>query len=80
LYLGLVWTKAGHLPEAVSSIRRAIEIRRDGIGYHFALGVVLRRQGEMGAALEAFKAELVNNPAQAAASEQIAEIEGELRK
>ena len=34
----------------------------------------------MGAALEAFKAELVNNPAQAAASEQIAEIEGELRK
>ena len=79
LYLGLAWTKAGRLTEGATSIRKAMEIRRDGRGYHFALGTVLERQGDLKAALEEFKAELVNYPAQAAAQQQIAEIEARLK-
>ena len=80
LYLGLTQSKSGRLAEAASSIRRAIEIRPDGRGYHLALGSILRKQGEPEAAIGEFRAELRNNPAQALASQQISEIEVQLRK
>jgi len=45
-----------------------------------ALGSILKTQGDLEAALREFRAELVNNPAQVAADQQIAEIEARLRK
>jgi predicted Zn-dependent protease len=70
--------KAGRLSEAATNIRRAIERKPDAFGYHFALGSVLKKSGDLQGALEQFKAELVNNPRQTAAVQQIADIEARL--
>lgn len=80
VYLGLTWMKMGRLDQAAAAIRRGIEIRPQAIGYHFALGSVFKRQGNLKAALEEFKAELVNNPKQTAARQQIEEIEARLNR
>ncbi|HWC77672.1 MAG TPA: tetratricopeptide repeat protein, partial [Blastocatellia bacterium] len=78
VYLGLTQMKAGRLSEAATNIRRAIERKPDAFGYHFALGSVLKKSGDLEGALEQFKAELVNNPRQTAAVQQIADIEARL--
>ena len=80
LYLGLTRMKGGHLDQAVLLIRRAIAMRPDAVGYHYALGAVLKKQGDLPGALQEFNAELVNNPAQGAAKQQITDIEGKLNQ
>ncbi len=75
LYLGLTHFKMSRLDEAAAELRQAIRIHPDASGYHFALGVVLKMQGNLAGALEEFKAELVNNPKEQAARDQIAEVE-----
>lgn len=78
LYLGLTRMKMGRLQEAQAAIRHAIKIRPEGRGYHFALGVILKTQGDLPGALNEFKAELVNHPNLAPARAQIAELEARL--
>ncbi len=79
LYLGLTRFKLGRLDEAATALRQAIQIRPDARGCHFALGVVLKMQGNLAGALEEFKAELVNNPKEQAARDQMAEVEARMR-
>lgn len=72
--LALVYLKTGRLDESAGLLRRAIEMRPKAAGYHYALGIVLKQKGETQGAINEFEAELVNNPNQAAAREQIAEL------
>jgi tetratricopeptide (TPR) repeat protein len=80
MYLGLVQMKTNRLDEAAASMRRAIDLRPFGTGYYFALGTVLKKQGDFTGALTEFKKELARNPQQAAAKQEIAEIEARLSK
>lgn len=80
IYLGLVQMKTNRLEEATASIRQAIELRPFGIGYYFALGTVLKKQGDLTGALAEFKKEVERNPQQTAAQQEIAEIEASLSK
>ena len=61
--------------EAQAAIRRAILIRPNGHGYHFALGLVLKISGDVPGAVDAFRTELMYYPEESAARDQIAEIE-----
>jgi tetratricopeptide (TPR) repeat protein len=73
--LSLTQMRLGRLDDAEATMRRAIEIRPDAPGYHYALGVILRKKGNLQDALNEFKTELTNDPDQAAARDQILEIE-----
>lgn len=73
--LSLTQMKLGRLDDAEATMRRAIEIRPDALGYHYALGVILRKKGNLQDALNEFRTELTNDPDQAAAREQILDIE-----
>ncbi len=79
LYLGLTRMKMGRLNEAAPLIRHAIEAAPEGAPvYHFALGLVLKAQGDLRGALEEFKTELLVDPEEQAARDQIIEIETRL--
>lgn len=80
LYLGLTRMKMGRLNEAEPLLRHAVQAAPEGSpGYHFALGIVLKAQGDLKGALDEFKAELQADPEEQAARDQIAEIEMRLR-
>jgi tetratricopeptide (TPR) repeat protein len=72
--------KSGRLDEAIASTRRAIALNPTGFAYHFALGAMLKAQGDLAGALQEFKQELAVNPEQTAAATQIKEIEKHLRE
>jgi tetratricopeptide (TPR) repeat protein len=72
--------KSGLTVEAIVSTRRAIALNPAGFAYHFALGAMLRAQGDFPGALREFKEELAVNPEQQAAAAQIEEIEKQLRE
>ena len=74
LYLGMARFKLGRAEEAAAAIRRAIRIRPQAFGYHFALGIVLKTRGDLSGALQQFREELVLNPEETAAREQMEEI------
>jgi tetratricopeptide (TPR) repeat protein len=73
--LSLTQMKLGRLDDAEATMRRAIEIRPDAPGYHYGLGVILRKKGDVQGALTEFRTELSNDPDQMAARDQIREIE-----
>ena len=79
LYLGMTRFKSGRTAEAIASVRQAIAIRPMGFAYHFALGVMLKTQGDLTGALREFKEELANNPGEQAAAAQVKEIESQLQ-
>jgi len=76
--LALVYMKTGRLDESAGLLHHAIEMRPKAAGYHYALGIVLKQKGEAQGAISEFEAELVNNPNQTAAREQIAELKSKL--
>ena len=76
--LALVRMKTGRLDEAAGLLRHAIEMRPNAVGYHYALGIILKQKGDTQGAINEFEAELVNNPDQAAARGQIAELKSKL--
>jgi tetratricopeptide (TPR) repeat protein len=80
VYLGLSRFRMHRAEEAETMIRQAIRIRPAGYGYHFALGMVLKSRGKLREALAEFRAEVANSPVEAAAREQIAEVEGRLQQ
>ena len=77
-YLGMTRFKSGHTPEAIDCLRQAIALRPDGFAYHLALGMMLKTQGDLAGALQEFKEELANNPAEQAAAAQVKEVEAQL--
>jgi tetratricopeptide (TPR) repeat protein len=79
-YLGMTQLKSGRTDEAIAAARRAIALNPSGFAYHFALGVMLKAQGDFAGALREFKEELAVNPGQQAAAVQIKEIEKHLRE
>ena len=76
--LALVRMKTGRLDDAAGLLRHAIEMRPKAAGYHYALGIVLKQKGDAQGAINEFEAELVNNPDQAAARDQIAELKSKI--
>ena len=79
LYLGMTRFKLGRTGEAIATVQQAIAIRPTGYGYHFALGVMLKTQGDLNGALREFQVELATNPGAQAAAEQVKEIKNQLR-
>lgn len=79
-YLGLSELKEGRVEEAAATIHQVVRINPKAYDVHFARGMILKLQGDLTGALEEFKVELNVNPEQTAAKEQIAEIEGRLRR
>jgi len=77
-YLGLTRTQLGQLDEAATALQEAIRLQPQAGGYRYALGVVLRRQGKLGPALEWFKAELAGNPNNGEARREADEVGKEL--
>jgi tetratricopeptide (TPR) repeat protein len=73
--LSLTQMKLDRLDDAEATMRRAIALRPEAPGYHYALGVILRKKGNLEGALDEFRAELINEPGQMAAHDQIQGIE-----
>ena len=74
-YLGLTKLKLGDVNAAAANVQRAVMIRPDADHYHFALGVILKLQGNLPAALSEFHQELDLDPNNASARQQAEEIE-----
>jgi tetratricopeptide (TPR) repeat protein len=77
-YLGMARFKMGQTAAAIAAEQQAIAIRPEGYAYHFALGVMLKTQGDPTGALREFRTEHANYPQEEAAAEQITEIERQL--
>ena len=74
-YLGLTKLKLGDINAAAANVQRAVMIRPDADHYHFALGVILKLQGNLPAALSEFHQELDLDPTNTSARQQAEEIE-----
>ncbi|MFI5087567.1 MAG: tetratricopeptide repeat protein [Terriglobales bacterium] len=59
-FLGMSRLQMHRPQDAEAPLRRAVELRPDAAGYHYALGVVLRQQGNQAEAAAEFRAEAVN--------------------
>jgi hypothetical protein len=75
VYLGLADFRVGRAAEAAANLRQGIVLSPDNPRYHFALGMILKSQGDVIAARQEFAAALALDPNLADASEQIAEID-----
>jgi hypothetical protein len=73
-YLGLTDFKLNHTHEAEANLRRAIVLAPAAPNYHFALGMVLKVNGDWSGAMAQFTKELEINPGLQAAAQQAAEI------
>jgi Tfp pilus assembly protein PilF len=79
LYLSMTRFKSSRTAEAIDSMRLAIALRPTGFAYHFALGMMLKTQGDLNGALQEFKVELANNPGEQAAAAQVREVQSQLQ-
>lgn len=59
---GLTRFKMNQIPESERALRQAIQMQPQHLGYHLALGRVLKAQSRFAEALEEFRGELVNDP------------------
>ena len=75
LYYGLTCFRLGQLDQAEELVRRAVALQPQGRGYHLALGIILRDQGDLKQAVQQLHDELANFPDEAAAAEEIRRIE-----
>ena len=76
-YFGLTEMELGKTDQAVEALTVAVRRSPQTPGYHYALGVALRKQGKAAEALEAFKVELLLDPKNAGAQQQVAELSRE---
>jgi tetratricopeptide (TPR) repeat protein len=79
-YLGMARFKMGRTADAIPAVRQAIAIRPTGYAYHFALGIMLKTQGDLYGAFGEFETEHNLYPDEQAAAEQIAELQKEFQK
>ncbi len=73
-YLGLTKLKRGDINAAAADVQRAVIIRPDADHYHFALGVILKLQGNLPGALSEFRQELDLDPSNTSARQQADQI------
>lgn len=59
-FLGMSRLQMHRPQDSEEPLRRAVELRPEAAGYHYALGVVLRQQGKQEEAAAEFRAEAVN--------------------
>jgi tetratricopeptide (TPR) repeat protein len=78
LCLGMTRMKLERLDEAANALRHALELKPEGADYHYALGSVLQRQGDLLGALSEFEAELAITPDHRAARKELTEIKSHL--
>ncbi len=71
IYFGLSVWHQGRSDEAVRYLERAIQLRPAGVGYHFALAMVLRTQNNLSGAAYELNQELRFNPGNEAAKQQL---------
>ena len=76
-YLGLTKLKLGEVDAAAANVQRAVTIRPDAVHYHFALGVILKLQGNLPAALSEFRQEMDLDPNSLSSRQQIEEIQAQ---
>jgi Tfp pilus assembly protein PilF len=60
-------------------MRRAIEVQPNAPNSHLALGLVLKSESQLPAALEEFKTAVTLDPNRALARQQVAEVEARLK-
>ncbi len=77
-YLGLTKLKLGDINAAAANVQKAITIRPDADHYHFAMGIILKLQGNLPAALSEFRSELEIDPDNNTARQQMDEIEASM--
>ncbi|PYV15982.1 MAG: hypothetical protein DMG21_13230 [Acidobacteria bacterium] len=70
-FIGLTQFRLRHFDVAEVALRRAIEIRPYGVGYHLALGMLLEAEGDKAEALAEFRRELAYHPDESAARAEI---------
>jgi protein O-mannosyl-transferase len=78
LYLGLARFKQNDVPGGIANLQTAIRLRANGYAYHFALGMMLKTQGDLPDALREFQTELANYPTEAAAAAQVKDLQAKL--
>jgi tetratricopeptide (TPR) repeat protein len=76
---GMARLRLGQIAGAEADFRRAVALQPEEPGFHLALGLVLRMQGRLTEALDAFQTELLNNPQQGVAQMLIDQVEAEMR-
>jgi tetratricopeptide (TPR) repeat protein len=76
-FLGLTKLKLGDINSAAANVQRAVTIRPDADNYHFALGVIMKLQGNLTGALSEFRQEMDLNPENISARQQASEVEAE---
>ncbi len=74
-YLGLTKLKMGDVDAAAANVQRAVIIQPDAVHYHFALGVILKLQGNLPGALSEFHQEIDLDPNNTSARQQAEEVE-----
>jgi Flp pilus assembly protein TadD len=78
LYLGLALMNLGRLDEAEASVRQGIAASPPNIpGFHYGLGLVLQKKGQLAAARDEFNAELNIDPTSGARA-NLAEVDRQL--
>lgn len=60
--LGIVYHRLGKLPEAVESLKKAIEVNPDRAAYYNQLGIVYRQSGQLDQARESYARALEVDP------------------
>ena len=80
LTLAVTLEEMNRLNDAERAIRRAIEIQPQGTGFNYELGDLLKAQGKLRPALDAYKAEAAYNPGYKKTAEHISEIEARLAR
>lgn len=60
--LGIVYHRLGKLPEAVASLKKAIEVNPDRAAYYNQLGIVYRQSGQLDQARESYARALEVDP------------------
>jgi protein O-mannosyl-transferase len=78
LIVGVDQLELGRVNEAVQSLRRAAELAPLAYRVHYALGIALRKSGNLKAALDQFRAEPASSPEAASVRRQIAQIESQM--
>jgi protein O-mannosyl-transferase len=74
LYLAVVQMHQGRLEEAIGGARRAVQLNPKAFGYHYVLGAMLKAKGLRPEAAREFRLELVNNPRNAYAAQELETI------
>jgi Tfp pilus assembly protein PilF len=71
MQLGMTQYRLGQLNLAIDSVKRAIALQPAGVGYHFALGILLKESGDLAGARKEFEEELKRDPNHQPSLEQL---------